>query len=1353
MNQVPFWRRAWLQGWLLWLASAALLVCTRQLQQRLSGFALAAESPQLSVELGVPSYFAEELRHPQHFFSGRKIKVVGSFPTVDSMEQIQTVLRGTTTAVERELIVDRATSQFVRVEIPADIPTDTYELSLTFAAATFHVSLELVGITEAETQGVTAESAMPLTAGVALLTGSPPSSAILYQNELGCGPVCYWESVLAGHPTSPDHLMLAGLPAGYTGVCQGVRTLISVPPVHVSHDGGQTWSPMTFTNPDFNWRVSYCCDPKIAVTPEGTALHAELGHFFQGDITGSELSGPVFPAGGFLDRPLLAYDPTNRVIYVTGWAVGGPSGVGLFVSRDSGQTFKEQALDYRAGFTSSSYVKSIDTTPEGSLRAIFLARRSGMPTFQHQLHLLRFDPSADSFEVVPGPILEPWTNLAQRSTGNVRSWFIWTGPELAVDQAPASPHRGRLYLLWARPASIVEDPNFEFSHYGFNFDIYLAYSDDDGQTWSPARKVNDDATTADQGYPSIRVDATGVVHVAFMDKREQPDLAGFDVYYATVKNGRISKNIRVNEAHFSLGTSTSLTPIGDYLDMIVAYPERAYISYPCIGTCGFDSGGCTGQPCGDACVTAVDPRLVPFPLTLEPIGDRNVNEGDVVQFTVAASDDLNDYPLVLTAQMASGDPLLTIEATFTDHGDGTGTLSWTPTYQQSGDYSLVFTVSDGELLDSETITIRVANVNRAPVLAPIGPKTVTEGQLLGFTVSATDPDGQPLTWKLGSLPDVNADGFIDWADAERVFEFFAQPADTPEKQRADLNSDGVINLQDIDLVRRSGLAYNGNERFELATATFSWTPNFDQAGIYTVTFTVSDGILTDSETITITVTDVNRPPTLSLIGNKTVDERQLLVFTVSASDPEGTALTFTAGPLPGQTCTPSGCPILEGQSCWSGPTFVPLGNNQYRFTWRPSSYVLGAFPNFLNSVTFPITFSVSDGVASASESITITVLRVPAPTITLSVSPTTIEAGSPFTVTISGASRAGLASVWWWVQDVNDPSWHPIPGTVDGVRLTNTYGLAAAQGFGSCYGQTSCSYARTVTIDNAGTYKIWVNARDLLYADCHPHQASEGSGILSVQVENLPPVLAPLSNQTTAEGSTLTFSISGSDPNGDAVSLSMESTTTTAATGREWLLDRRLAGLQQPEPSRWTQAALAWLLGEEAFATMTYAPPAPSFSDAGNGTGTFSWSPSYLQAGTYQVTFAISDGKLKSAQTITVTVEEVTDPPVAHAGADQTVESCRLVTLDGSGSSDPDGDPITYQWIQTAGPAVSLADPTSARPSFSSPWVSAVTNLQFLLRVSDGRATATDSVTSSVNPPPGNAFGWVLGKGACPARE
>lgn len=90
--------------------------------------------------------------------------------------------------------------------------------------------------------------------------------------------------------------------------------------------------------------------------------------------------------------------------------------------------------------------------------------------------------------------------------------------------------------------------------------------------------------------------------------------------------------------------------------------------------------------------------------------------------------------------------------------------------------------------------------------------------------------------------------------------------------------------------------------------------------------------------------------------------------------------------------------------------------------------------------------------------------------------------------------------------------------------------------------------------------------------------------------------------------------------------------------------------------------------------------------------------------------------------------------PVANAGPDQTAIVNTLVTLDGSGSSDPEGQPITYAWTQTGGPEiVTLNGPTTVNPTFTPTATGVYT---FDLVVNDGTDnSAPDDVVVTVNPP------------------
>jgi uncharacterized protein (TIGR03382 family) len=68
-----------------------------------------------------------------------------------------------------------------------------------------------------------------------------------------------------------------------------------------------------------------------------------------------------------------------------------------------------------------------------------------------------------------------------------------------------------------------------------------------------------------------------------------------------------------------------------------------------------------------------------------------------------------------------------------------------------------------------------------------------------------------------------------------------------------------------------------------------------------------------------------------------------------------------------------------------------------------------------------------------------------------------------------------------------------------------------------------------------------------------------------------------------------------------------------------------------------------------------------------------------------------------------------------------------MVTLDGSGSTDADSDPLTYHWTQVAGPTATLSFTNPAKPTFTAPLVNADAVLTFQLVVDDGKVFSTPS--------------------------
>ena len=283
------------------------------------------------------------------------------------------------------------------------------------------------------------------------------------------------------------------------------------------------------------------------------------------------------------------------------------------------------------------------------------------------------------------------------------------------------------------------------------------------------------------------------------------------------------------------------------------------------------------------------------PPLLAPIGDQTVNVGQVLTLPISATDPNGDALVFDAADLPTG-------ASFVDHGDGTAELSWAPALAQTGNHPVTFLVRDDwspPASDSETLTISVSSANRPPVLDPIGDQSVGEGELLSLSIRAADPDGDPLVLAGANLP--MGASFLDHGDG---------------------------------------------------TAEFSWTPAAGQTGSYAVTFSVTDDAApaaSDSEQLTISVGGTNRPPVLDPIGGRTVGDGESLALALSASDPDGDALSFEAQGLP------------------VGATLTDHGDGSAELGWTPDPGSSGNFP-----VAVVVT-DAGDPPASDSETFSITV--------------------------------------------------------------------------------------------------------------------------------------------------------------------------------------------------------------------------------------------------------------------------------------------------------------------------------------------------------------------------------------------
>ncbi|AKB84300.1 hypothetical protein MCMEM_0247 [Methanococcoides methylutens MM1] len=503
------------------------------------------------------------------------------------------------------------------------------------------------------------------------------------------------------------------------------------------------------------------------------------------------------------------------------------------------------------------------------------------------------------------------------------------------------------------------------------------------------------------------------------------------------------------------------------------------------------------------------------------IGSRTVDVGNTLNFIVSASDADGDSLAYSVIGLPRG----------ANFGVVSGEFSWIPDSTQTGTYTVTFEVTDGKLTDSETMTINVNSVVNAPVLNSIGDMSVTEGSLLSFVISASDADGDSLTYSASGLP--------------------------------------------------SGAAFDGASRL------FSWKPVAGQAGIYDITFAVTDGQLTDSEVISITV---------SPEGTSAGTSDTMYINRLRESTPDATLM---------------------------GDSYVDLGNIVEVGSYREVMW-------------FDLSeYSTTDAVVSA----------------TLSMNwyyPENAPRNQDTVVEIYRAADWDPAQVSWNEKAAGVPwndaggDWFDSTGVAQGSMpyASITFSGSDVPDNGVYEFDVTELVQEYVSGEHANT-GFFIKARNendnYIAFDGTANDLKKPKLTVTVSTtSNLAPVMDPIADQVVDEGATLSFGVTASDADGDSL--------TYSSTG---------------------------------------APAGATFDPA---TAEFTWTPADSQAGIYGVMFEVSDGELTDSKAILIAVNAVDNDPsgnnapviTAFEPANNDVFEEGSVINIGVTASDVDGQDLTY---------------------------------------------------------------------------
>jgi hypothetical protein len=709
-----------------------------------------------------------------------------------------------------------------------------------------------------------------------------------------------------------------------------------------------------------------------------------------------------------------------------------------------------------------------------------------------------------------------------------------------------------------------------------------------------------------------------------------------------------------------------------------------------------------------------------------------------------------------------GDPLTWIS--FVNPENGTvsdastdGTFTYTPDPGFSGIETFTITIGDGQGNFSSGLVVILVEPNFAPTAVP-DVYTTTPGEPLviaapGHLINDIDPEGDPLTWVSFGVPE---NGTVSGATTDGAFTYTPDPGfngtDSFVITITDGNgnfSNGLVNvfveknygptavpdvyntLQDEPLiVSAPGHLVNDTDPEDdpLTWISFGTPENGTVSGATTdgaFTYTPDPGFKgTDSFVITISDGMGNLSSGIVTIAVQSADMDELFANPDAYSTPANQPLIVTAPGHLANDFDPEGDPISWISYGTPANGTVSGATSDGAFTYTPE---LG----FSGIDSFVIT--ISDGQGNFSSSIIMILVEENfAPEAIPDIY--TTPYGEPLIISAPGHLTNDF-----------DPEGDPLSWVSFGVPANGTVSGATTDG-GFTYtpdsGFTGIDEFPITISDGKGNF-----ANGLVMVLVEPNFAPTAVPDLytTSQGESLT-VLAPghLANDTDPEGDPLTWISFGIPENGTVSGASTDGTFTytpdpdfsgidsfviTISDGNgnfsngliNIFVEKNLAPTAVPDVyiTPFGEPLIISSPGHLANDTDPEGDPLTwiSFGVPENGTvssanteGAFTYTPDQGFSGIEQFPITISDGKGNFSNGVIAILVEPNTPPISDAGEDLTVVVGLSVTLDGSGSFDPDGDIISYSWAFASedasdpiplGSSATLSGATTANPSFT----------------------------------------------------